>query len=459
MTSTKPPDPTTSLIFFVVLTSIFIVAKYFVTKITVDPCPSNIQNLSGSFTMTGAYILLLILGNYFINLNVTTAICGEVQWKNTFITTVIPWVLIFGTMNLLLTIYPGWLSPFSNTIGYLVAKLMGLEETVEAILKPNFIKGENVSSAAQKNIGEALEHTYSDKSLIINEITENNFCTFWDNMNAAGLFDTKKGATLENKIAVFAVNLLGNPCPLEDLKKLCDEKDLILLEDNCESLGAKLNGKQCATFGKMGTYSFFFSHHLQTMEGGMVVTNDADLYEYLLPLRAHGWIRDLPAQNSLLDKTGDDFEDSFKFVLPGYTVRLLEMSGATGLVQLTKWPTMLEIRRKNAQIAQQYLASPHMHLQSEIGESSWFGFGLTCIGALEGKRKQVINLLQTHGVECRPIVAGNFMRNPVIDHLDYIETECPNADYIHDNGFFIGNDCVDLEYKIKAVGRLIGELV
>ena len=263
----------------------------------------------------------------------------------------------------------------------------------------------------------------------------------------------------ENTIAVFAVNLLGNPCPLEDLKKLCDEKDLILLEDNCESLGAKLNGKQCATFGKMGTYSFFFSHHLQTMEGGMVVTNDADLYEYLLPLRAHGWIRDLPAQNSLLDKTGDDFEDSFKFVLPGYTVRPLEMSGATGLVQLTKWPTMLEIRRKNAQIAQQYLASPHMHLQSEIGESSWFGFGLTCIGALEGKRKQVINLLQTHGVECRPIVAGNFMRNPVIDHLDYIETECPNADYIHDNGFFIGNDCVDLEYKIKAVGRLIGELV
>jgi len=203
MTSTKPPDPTTSLIFFVVLTSIFIVAKYFVTKITVDPCPSNIQNLSGSFTMTGAYILLLILGNYFINLNVTTAICGEVQWKNTFITTVIPWVLIFGTMNLLLTIYPGWLSPFSNTIGYLVAKLMGLEETVEAILKPNFIKGENVSSAAQKNIGEALEHIYSDKSLIINEITENNFCTFWDNMNAAGLFDTKKGATLENKIDLF----------------------------------------------------------------------------------------------------------------------------------------------------------------------------------------------------------------------------------------------------------------
>ena len=262
-----------------------------------------------------------------------------------------------------------------------------------------------------------------------------------------------------NTIGVFAVNLLGNPCPLDDLKKLCDNYDLVLLEDNCESLGAKLNGKQCATFGKMGTFSFFFSHHLQTMEGGMVVTDDDDLYEYLLPLRAHGWIRDLPEQNSLLNKTGDDFEDSFKFVLPGYTVRPLEMSGAVGQVQLQKWPSMLTVRRENARIARQHLSSPHMHLQAEIGQSSWFGFGLTCVGALEGRRREVIDVLQKNGVECRPIVAGNFMRNPVIDHLNHIKTECPNADYIHDNGFFIGNDSVDLKSKIESVGRLIEDIV
>lgn len=262
-----------------------------------------------------------------------------------------------------------------------------------------------------------------------------------------------------NTIGVFAVNLLGNPCPLDDLKKLCDNYDLVLLEDNCESLGAKLNGKQCATFGKMGTFSFFFSHHLQTMEGGMVVTDDDDLYEYLLPLRAHGWIRDLPEQNSLLNKTGDDFEDSFKFVLPGYTVRPLEMSGAVGQVQLQKWPKMLEMRRKNAKVAQECLNSVNMNLQIETGTSSWFGFGLTCVGALEGRRREVIDMLQKNGVECRPIVAGNFMRNPVIDHLNHIKTECPNADYIHDNGFFIGNDSVDLKSKIESVGRLIEDIV
>lgn len=263
----------------------------------------------------------------------------------------------------------------------------------------------------------------------------------------------------ENTVGVLAVNLLGNPCPLEDIRALCEQHSLVLLEDNCESLGATLNGQQCATFGQMGTYSFFFSHHLQTMEGGMVVTDDDDLYEYLLPLRAHGWIRDLPMENSLLNKTGDPFEDSFKFVLPGYTVRPLEMSGAVGQEQLKKWPGMLENRRKNAVVAQEELHSAHMHLQSEIGKSSWFGFGLTCMGKLEGRRREVIDALQEQGVECRPIVAGNFMRNPVIDHLYHVKTHCPNADYIHDNGFFIGNDCVDLTDKIRAVGKLIRSIV
>ena len=205
----KSPDPTTSLIFFVVSTTIFSVAKNFITKINSDPAPLNskcenvnIKDTATSISMTVAYILLLIIGNYFINLNVTTAICGEVQWSNTFITTVIPWLLIFGVMNLLLTIYPSWLSPFSNTIGYLVAKLFGLENTLEKILKPNFDKGLTKPTQAQKNIGEALQHIYTDKSLIINEITEDNFCVFWNNMDKAGLFDAN-GANLENKIALY----------------------------------------------------------------------------------------------------------------------------------------------------------------------------------------------------------------------------------------------------------------
>lgn len=203
----KSPDPTTSLIFFVVLTTIYSVGKNFMTKITSDPAPDNtncndVNVKTNSLTMTLGYILLLVIGNYFINLNVTKTICGETQWKNTFFTTVIPWLLIFGTMNLLLTMYPAWLSPFSNTIGYLFAKLLGLEETMEKILKPNFISNEKTVSVEQRNIGEALEHIYSDKSLLINEITEDNYCVFWNNMKGAGLLDSS-GANVENRIDLY----------------------------------------------------------------------------------------------------------------------------------------------------------------------------------------------------------------------------------------------------------------
>lgn len=197
-TSIKSPDPTTSLIFFLIVTTIYAIAKYMTSKSSIDPCQ---ESSNTNYTMLFGYIILLIIGNYFINLNVTTALCGEVQWKNTFVTTIIPWVIIFGVINLVLIIYPGWLSPFSNTIGYLIAKLMGLESTIEEILKPNLIKNEKNLSQEEKNIGEALQHIYSDKSLIINEITTTNFCIFWDNMEKAGLF--KKDIPSYAKISLF----------------------------------------------------------------------------------------------------------------------------------------------------------------------------------------------------------------------------------------------------------------
>ncbi|MDE0784330.1 MAG: DegT/DnrJ/EryC1/StrS family aminotransferase [Planktomarina sp.] len=262
----------------------------------------------------------------------------------------------------------------------------------------------------------------------------------------------------DNTIAVFAVNLLGSPAELEKLEKICTEHSIVLLEDNCESFGAKLDdGRYCGTIGTMGTFSFFFSHHLQTMEGGMVVTDDTELVDYLKSLRAHGWVRDLQG-SGLYKKTGDDFIDSFKFVLPGYCVRPLEMSGATGREQLKKWPGMAEQRRKNAQVAKKFLNSTNVKLQQDHGFSTWFGFGLTLQGGLVGRRDEVISSLKDKNVEVRPIVAGNFQKNPVIDRLNCIKCDAPNADYIDKNGFFIGNDCVDLETKIIAVSKLLQTL-
>jgi CDP-6-deoxy-D-xylo-4-hexulose-3-dehydrase len=271
--------------------------------------------------------------------------------------------------------------------------------------------------------------------------------------------NTKKViAAIDNDTAaVFVVNLLGNPAELEELKTICDERGIALLEDNCESLGAWEGSSFCGSIGEMGTFSFFFSHHMQTMEGGMVLTNDDLTYEYLKSLRAHGWIRDMSEGSTLYQKTGDPFEDSFKFVLPGYCVRPLEMSGAVGQEQLRKWPDMMTKRRQNATAAKAAFRNvPGIRLQSEHGTSSWFGFGLVLEGHLKGRRKEVIQILTENEVETRPIVAGNFMKNPVINLLNWDSVGTfEGADDLHENGFFIGNDCVNLVDNINMVADII----
>ena len=272
-------------------------------------------------------------------------------------------------------------------------------------------------------------------------------------------------------VAIFAVNLLGNSCDYKQIKQIADKHKLLLIEDNCESLGAISNltvaegnrivTKPCGTLGRMGSFSFFFSHHMQTMEGGMILCHDKDDYDYLRSLRAHGWCRDLPEDNNLYKKTGDPFKDSFTFVTPGYSVRPLEMSGAIGSVQLKKCDRFIEQRRKNAKIfVEKFNKMPNIKIQKEIGKSSWFGFSVILTDKLEGRRDEVIKKLTELGVETRPIIAGNFMKQPVIEYFNYTSTldGTPNADYLHDNGFFMGNDIMDLYDNISMVERALQEI-
>lgn len=275
--------------------------------------------------------------------------------------------------------------------------------------------------------------------------------------------DLVKQAITEKTKAIFAVNLLGNSCELQLLKNICEEHGLVLIEDNCESFGATHDDKYCGTWGAAGTFSFFFSHHLQTMEGGMVVTDDDDLADYMRSIRAHGWVRDLSSENSLYEHSGNSFEDSFRFVLPGYCVRPLEMSGAVGQVQLEKSIDMIEQRITNA-MAYHELFDDFDVVQTQKptipGQHSYFGFSFILQNELAGRREEVIALLKEHNIECRPIVAGNFMRNPVIDRLNHVREEhYLAADEIHDNGFFLGNDNRILVENLCEVKELLESLV
>jgi len=133
------------------------------------------------------------------------------------------------------------------------------------------------------------------------------------NMNLSEL----QNAISEKTKAIFAVNLLGNPNDFEKMQNIISGKNIVLLEDNCESMGARFHGRYTGTFGLLGTYSTFYSHHICTMEGGVVVKNDGELYHYMLSIRAHGWTRDIPKDSKIYSKRDDEFHELFNFIMPG----------------------------------------------------------------------------------------------------------------------------------------------
>lgn len=270
--------------------------------------------------------------------------------------------------------------------------------------------------------------------------------------------DQLEDAVTDKTRAIMVVNLLGNPNDFGRIHQIIGNRDIVLIEDNCESMGATYQGKQAGTFGVMGSYSSFFSHHISTMEGGLIVTDDEELYQLMLSLRAHGWTRDLPKHNLVCsEKSYDPFEELFRFVLPGYNFRPLELEGALGVEQVKRLAKMVEERRKNGMLLHEVLGKhPDIIIQREIGESSWFGFSLVIRPGSKLTRKELAVQLNELGFQCRPIVAGNFTKNEVVKYFDY-EVHggtLKNADHIDQNGLFIGNHHYPIPEAFAALAKL-----
>lgn len=208
----------------------------------------------------------------------------------------------------------------------------------------------------------------------------------------------------------------------------------------------------------MGSFSTFFSHHISTMEGGVMVTDDEELYHIALSIRAHGWTRNLPKNNLVSGKKSDiPFEEAFKFVLPGYNLRPLEMSGAIGKEQLKKVPMIVANRRKNSEIFKSIIASFDWLIgQKEIEQSSWFGFSIVIKPDSGVERADLIRLFDEHGIEYRPIVAGNFAKNEVVKYFDYtIHGSLINSDIIDKGGLFIGNHHYDMQEEFSLFKEVL----
>ena len=273
--------------------------------------------------------------------------------------------------------------------------------------------------------------------------------------------DQLEAAVSDRTKAILAVNLLGNPNDFDRITAIIGGRDIILLEDNCESLGATFNGRQAGTFGLAGSYSAFFSHHISTMEGGVTVTHDEELFHIMLSLRAHGWTRNLPNPNHVTGAKGDDpFEEAFRFVLPGYNLRPLEMSGAIGIEQMAKLPMIVDNRRKNAALFKEVMAGfQQIRTQRETGESSWFGFSMILESDCGVSRRELVDCFSRHGIEARPIVAGNFAKNEVVTrYMDHeIHAGLPNAELADSNGLFIGNHHYPLDQPMEQLRLALNE--
>ncbi len=259
--------------------------------------------------------------------------------------------------------------------------------------------------------------------------------------------------------ALVAVSILGNPCALDFMRNFCKKHDLYLFEDNCESLGARLNGKNCGTFGDIGTFSLFFSHHISTIEGGVCITDDEELYHLMLSLRSHGWTRHLPKPSPIYQEKSDDFFEAYQFILPGYNVRPTELSGAIGIEQLKKIDRFIAIRRDNGKEWNRLFRNDERFIiQKENGESSYFAFTLILNPKFSFNRQKILQILDQNKIQFRIITGGNFLRHDVIKYFNYeCAHEIIHANTAHDFGFFVGNHPRNLKREINHLHTLLDE--
>ncbi len=255
----------------------------------------------------------------------------------------------------------------------------------------------------------------------------------------------KKKITKKTKV-IMNINVLGLSANLDDLKKISKQKKIILIEDNCESLGSKYKNRYLGTFGDFGTFSFYYSHQITSGEGGMVVCNNYEDYEILYALRAHGWSRN-PESYKKIAKKYPKLDPRFIFTNMGFNLRPTDIQAAIGLNQFKKLNFFTKQRTKNRNLIIQKLKESNkwknqfefIHSDKNINPS-WFSLVLIINSQFVSKKKKFIEFLSKKNIETRPIISGNFMNQPAtkLYKLNKKNEKFPNADKIEKFGFFIG---------------------
>jgi CDP-6-deoxy-D-xylo-4-hexulose-3-dehydrase len=270
---------------------------------------------------------------------------------------------------------------------------------------------------------------------------------------------------LEEHIAelqgLFLTNVLGFCDDLPRIKQLCEQHEVVLLEDNCESLGSQMDKTLLGNFGLASTFSFFIGHHLSTIEGGMICTDDEALYEQMMMARAHGWDRNLsPAtQQRLRAEAGiDDFYAKYTFYDLASNFRPNEINGFLGNTQIKYWDEIVGNRIHNFQRFMTAMAKNDDFYQYDLAHMETVSnFSMPIVCKTPDLAKKYRTRFEEAGVEIRPIIAGNMTKQPF--YKKYVQDTAPhqNSDLVHAHGFYFGNNPEMTDEEIETLCGLLAK--
>jgi len=254
--------------------------------------------------------------------------------------------------------------------------------------------------------------------------------------------ETIEDAITPRTKAIMAVHLMGNPCQTDKIKQIADKREINLIEDCCEAHGAKIGNKSVGSFGICSTFSFFLSHHITTIEGGMVLTNNNAILDIATAQRAHGWIREMRNADEIA-KEFPDVDKRFLFYETGFNLRPTEIQGAFGIHQIKKLDEFVKTRRNIAKEWNKSLNKfkDYLILPEEIDGTthSYFAYPITVKENAPFSRKEITEFLESKLIETRPIAGGNLTEQPSAKLYDYrVNGDLSCSKTIMKNSFFIG---------------------
>ena len=236
--------------------------------------------------------------------------------------------------------------------------------------------------------------------------------------------------------ALMLVHAMGNCADMEKIVRICKKKNIILIEDTCEALGSKYKGKQLGTFGDFSSYSFFYSHHITSGEGGMVCSKSKKDADVIRTLRSHGWHRAISNKKS----------NSWSFINSGFNLRPTDISASIGNSQLKKLKKISLIRQQNFKSIRSALLDDKRYsnkfdiIEENINNKIvWFGIPIILKSTEKNYKNKVTNKLNKFGIDTRPLISGNFAKQPAIKLYKLnIKSNLKYANFIDKNSFFIG---------------------